>query len=508
MNSSMIRYILGYVLKTEAALLLLPCLIALIYSEKEGIWYLPVAAACTLLGLLMTRRKPANTVFYLKEGCIATSLSWILLSFFGCLPFYLTGEIPSFTDALFETISGFTTTGASILSDVEALSHCSLFWRSFTHWIGGMGVLVFLLAIVPLSGGSNINLMRAESPGPSVGKLVPKVKYTARILYLIYFGMTVIETILLLLGRMPLFDAVCTSFGTAGTGGFGIKNDSFGSYSPYLQWIVTIFMILFGINFNAYYLIIFGNIKKALKMEEVRYYLLVIVVSVGIIFFNILGTCAGAFEALTQSAFQVASIITTTGFSTTNFDTWASTSKIVLVLLMFVGACAGSTGGGIKVSRFVILFKTVRKEFTSYIHPKSIKKIKMDDKPVEHEIIRTINVYFITFTVLFVLSIFLISFDGTDLVTDFTAVAATINNIGPGLAMVGPMENFGFFSNFSKYVLMFDMLAGRLELFPLLLVFHPAIWKDLFAYKMSVRSSRKCKTIRAVFPPRSASPDS
>ena len=508
MNSSMIRFILGYVLKTEAALLLLPCLIALIYSEKEGIWYLPVAAACTLLGLLMTRRKPANTVFYLKEGCIATSLSWILLSFFGCLPFYLTGEIPSFTDALFETISGFTTTGASILSDVEALSHCSLFWRSFTHWIGGMGVLVFLLAIVPLSGGSNINLMRAESPGPSVGKLVPKVKYTARILYLIYFGMTVIETILLLLGRMPLFDAVCTSFGTAGTGGFGIKNDSFGSYSPYLQWIVTIFMILFGINFNAYYLIIFGNIKKALKMEEVRYYLLVIVVSVGIIFFNILGTCAGAFEALTQSAFQVASIITTTGFSTTNFDTWASTSKIVLVLLMFVGACAGSTGGGIKVSRFVILFKTVRKEFTSYIHPKSIKKIKMDDKPVEHEIIRTINVYFITFTVLFVLSIFLISFDGTDLVTDFTAVAATINNIGPGLAMVGPMENFGFFSNFSKYVLMFDMLAGRLELFPLLLVFHPAIWKDLFAYKMSVRSSRKCKTIRAVFPPRSASPDS
>lgn len=508
MNSSMIRFILGYVLKTEAALLLLPCLIALIYSEKEGIWYLPVAAACMLLGLLMTQRKPANTVFYLKEGCIATSLSWILLSFFGCLPFYLTGEIPSFTDALFETISGFTTTGASILSDVEALSHCSLFWRSFTHWIGGMGVLVFLLAIVPLSGGSNINLMRAESPGPSVGKLVPKVKYTARILYLIYFGMTVIETILLLLGRMPLFDAVCTSFGTAGTGGFGIKNDSFGSYSPYLQWIVTIFMILFGINFNAYYLIIFGNIKKALKMEEVRYYLLVIVVSVGIIFFNILGTCAGAFEALTQSAFQVASIITTTGFSTTNFDTWASTSKIVLVLLMFVGACAGSTGGGIKVSRFVILFKTVRKEFTSYIHPKSIKKIKMDDKPVEHEIIRTINVYFITFTVLFVLSIFLISFDGTDLVTDFTAVAATINNIGPGLAMVGPMENFGFFSNFSKYVLMFDMLAGRLELFPLLLVFHPAIWKDLFAYKMSVRSSRKCKTIRAVFPPRSASPDS
>lgn len=495
MNSSMIRFILGYVLKTEAALLLLPCLIALIYAEKEGIWYLPVAAACMILGLLMTRRKPINTVFYLKEGCIATSLSWILLSFFGCLPFCLTGEIPSFTDALFETISGFTTTGASILSDVEALSRCSLFWRSFTHWIGGMGVLVFLLAIVPLSGGSNINLMRAESPGPSVGKLVPKVKYTARILYLIYFGMTVLETILLLLGSMPLFDAVCTSFGTAGTGGFGIKNDSFGSYSPYLQWIVTIFMILFGINFNAYYLIIFGKIKKALKMEEVRYYLLVIVVSVGIIFLNILETCADAFDALTQSAFQVASIITTTGFSTTDFNAWASTSKVILVLLMFIGACAGSTGGGIKVSRFVILFKTVRKEFTSYIHPKSIKKIQMDEKPIDHEIVRTVNVYIITFMVLFVASVFLISFDGTDLITGFTAVAATINNIGPGLELVGPAENFGFFSGFSKYVLMFDMLAGRLELFPLLLLFHPAIWKDLFAYKKSEFASRTRNTL-------------
>lgn len=492
MNSSIIRFILGYILKTEAALLLLPCLIALIYTEHEGLWYLPVAAACFILGSLMTRRKPADSVFYLKEGCIATALSWILLSFFGCLPFVLTGEIPSFTDALFETISGFTTTGASILSDVEALSHCSLFWRSFTHWIGGMGVLVFLLAIVPLSGGSNINLMRAESPGPSVGKLVPKVKYTARILYLIYFGMTVIETILLLLGKMPLFDALCTSFGTAGTGGFGIKNSSIAGYSPYLQWVVTIFMILFGVNFNAYYLVLFGKLKKAVQMEEVRYYLLTILLSVAIIFLSILGTCASAFDALTQSAFQVASIITTTGFSTTDFNTWTSTCKIILVLLMFVGACAGSTGGGIKVSRFVILFKTVKKEFTSYIHPKSIKKIQMDEKPIDHETIRTVNVYIITFMVLFVLSVFLISFDNTDLITGFTAVAATINNIGPGLELVGPAANFGFFSDFAKYVLMFDMLAGRLELFPLLLLFHPSIWKDLFAYKMSVRNNRKC----------------
>ena len=491
MNSSIIRFILGNVLKTEAVLLLLPCLIALIYTEPEGVWYLPAAAACFLLGLLMTRRKPANNVFYLKEGCITTALSWIFLSFFGCLPFYLTGEIPTLTDALFETISGFTTTGASILSDVEALSHCSLFWRSFTHWVGGMGVLVFLLAIVPLSGGSNINLMRAESPGPSVGKLVPKVRYTARILYLIYLGLTVTEVILLLIGRMPLFDAVCTGLGTAGTGGFGIKNSSIGGYSSYIQWVVTVFMILFGINFNAYYLILFGKIKSALKMEEVRYYLLIIVVSVTVIFLNIVNICESAFEALTHSAFQVASIITTTGFSTADFNLWNETSKIVLVLLMFIGACAGSTGGGIKVSRFVILFKTVRKEFTSYIHPKSIKKIQMDEKPIEHEVVRTVNVYFITFTVLFVLSMLLISFDNTDLVTAFTAIAATINNIGPGLEMVGPTANFGFFSPFAKYVLMFDMLAGRLELFPLLLLFHPSIWKDLFAYKRSERSFKK-----------------
>ena len=491
MNSSIIRFILGYVLKTESVLLLLPCLIALLYSEPEGIWYLPVAAVCFLTGFLMTRKKPSNNVFYLKEGCIATSLSWILLSFFGCLPFFLTKEIPSLTDALFETISGFTTTGASILSDVEALSHCSLFWRSFTHWVGGMGVLVFLLAIIPLSGGSNINLMRAESPGPSVGKLVPKVKTTARYLYLIYLGMTVIETLLLVFGKMPLFDAVCTSFGTAGTGGFGIKNSSIADYSPYIQWVVTVFMILFGVNFNAYYLILFGKIKSALKMEEIRYYLLIIFVSVAIIFLNILGLCANAFEALTQSAFQVASIITTTGFSTTDFNTWDASCKVVLVLLMFVGACAGSTGGGIKVSRLVILFKTVRKEFTSYIHPKSIKKIKMDDKPVEHEVIRTINVYLVTFIVLFVLSVFLISFDDTDLITSFTAVAATINNIGPGLEMVGPTQNFAFFSPLAKYVLMFDMLAGRLELFPLLLLFKLSIWKDLFAYKKSVHSLKK-----------------
>lgn len=483
MNSSIIRYILGHVLKIEGILMLLPCTVALIYGENVGFYYLITAVLCFLFGTLMTLRKPADYVFYLKEGCIATSLSWILLSIFGALPFWLTGEIPSFTNALFETISGFTTTGASILSDVEALSHTSLFWRSFTHWIGGMGVLVFLLAIIPLSGGSHINLMRAESPGPSVGKLVPKVKYTARLLYFIYFGMTILEIIFLLLGGMPVFDALTTSFGTAGTGGFGIKNDSIMGYSPYLQWVVTIFMILFGVNFNAYYLLVFRKFKKALQVEEVRCYFAIIAVATAIIFFNILDTSAGIFDALTHSSFQVASIITTTGFSTVDFNLWPQTSKTVLVLLMFVGACAGSTGGGIKVSRFMVLVKTLIKELNSYIHPKSIKKIKMEYKPVEHEVVRAINVYFITFMLIFSASVLAISFDGKDLVTNFTAVAATINNIGPGLEMVGPTENFSLFSPFSKYVLMFDMLAGRLELFPLLILFHPAIWKDLFAQK-------------------------
>lgn len=483
MNSSIIRFILGSILKIEGLFLLLPALVSGIYLEHEGIYYVSVAAVCLLLGFLMTRKPPESQVFYLKEGCIATSLSWILLSFFGCLPFYLSGEIPSFTDALFETISGFTTTGASILSDVEALSHCALFWRSFTHWIGGMGVLVFLLAVVPLSGGSHINLMRAESPGPSVGKLVPKIRYTARILYIIYFAMTVLEVILLLLGKMPLFDALTTSFGTAGTGGFGIKNDSIMGYSPYLQWVVTIFMILFGVNFNAYYLMLFGKLKKALIIEEVRAYFAIILAATGIIFFNILNTCAGIFDALTHAAFQVGSIITTTGFSTTDFDFWPKTSQTVLVLLMFIGACAGSTGGGIKVSRFLVLIKTIIKELNSYIHPKSIKKIKIDGKPVEHEVVRSTNVYVITFIIIFSASVFAISIDGKDLTTNFTAVAATINNIGPGLALVGPTRNFGHFSIFSKFILMFDMMAGRLELFPLLILFHPAAWKDLFTKK-------------------------
>ena len=480
MNIAMIRYILGTVLKLEGLFLLLPCIISLIYQEKEGGIFAVIAFIGILLGCLLTHKKPQDATIYLKEGCISTALSWIVMSFFGCLPFFFTGEIPSFTDAMFETVSGFTTTGASILSDVEALSHCTLFWRSFTHWIGGMGVLVFLLAVVPMSGGSNINLMRAESPGPSVGKLVPKLRYTARILYIIYLALTILQFVLLLFGNMPWFDAICTSFGTAGTGGFGVKNDSLASYSPYIQWVTTIFMILFGINFNAFYLALFGEIKKALTLEEVRTYLFIILIASAIIIIDIIDISKGLFEAITQAVFQVASIITTSGFATTDFDIWPQTSKVVIVALMFCGACAGSTGGGIKVSRFIIAFKSIIKELNSYIHPKSIKKIKFEGKVVEHEVLRSLNVYFFTFLLLFVLSIFLISFEGKDLITTFTSVATTINNVGPGLAEVGPTCNFAHFTIFSKWVFIFDMLAGRLELFPLLLLFHTSIWKETF----------------------------
>ena len=477
MNTSVIRYLLGYILKLEGFLLLLPCIVAGIYYEKSGIYFLIVALISIAIGFIFSAKKPRDFTFYLKEGCATTALGWVVLSIFGCLPFYISGEIPSFTDALFETISGFTTTGASILPEVESLSYCMNFWRCFTHWIGGMGVLVFLLAIIPLSGGSNINLMRAESPGPSVGKLVPKMKHTARLLYIIYFGLTTMEIIFLLFGKMPLYDAICTSLGTAGTGGFGIKNDSFCGYNVYLQWVVTIFMILFGVNFNAYYLLFFGHIRDALKVEEVRYYFGIIIASVVVISVNIAHMCTGVFDAVTKAAFQVGSIITTTGFSSTDFDRWPELSKTLLVLLMFIGACAGSTGGGIKVSRILILGKTLGKELKQALHPQVVAPVRMDGKVVNHETIRATNVYVAAYIFIFAASFFLISLDGFDMVTNFTAIAATLNNIGPGLAQVGPMMNFGSYSDPAKLVMIFDMLAGRLEIFPMLVFFMPDTWR-------------------------------
>ncbi len=479
MNRGIIRYVLGSVIKIEAILLMAPFLTALVYHERQGLSYLIVAVICLVVGTLLTIIKPEDPVFYLKEGCISTAASWIVLSLFGAIPFVLTGEIPHYINALFETVSGFTTTGASIIENVEELSHCSLLWRSFTHWIGGMGVLVFLLAIIPMGGGGSINLMRAESPGPSVGKLAPKMKTTASILYTIYICMTMFEFAALTIAGMPVFDSICTAFATAGTGGYGIKVDSIGGYSIPTQWIVTIFMILFGVNFNAYYFLQEKEIKKAFAMEEVRAYFIIIFVAVAAIAANILKSCTGIFDAITKSAFQVGSIITTTGFSTDDFDKWPAFSKTILVILMFIGACAGSTGGGIKVSRFIIFFKAFFKEADSYIHPKSIKKITIDKKPLAHDVLRSTNVFLNVYILIFVISILLISLDNKDMQTNFTAVVATFNNIGPGLEDVGPTQNFDSFSNMAKIVLMIDMLAGRLELFPIIILFHPEIWKEI-----------------------------
>ena len=480
MNTSMIRFILGSILKIEAALLVLPMLCAIIYGESEGYAYFITALLCLVMGVLLTIRKPKEHIFYLKEGCVTTALSWILMSLFGAVPFVITGEIPSYLDALFETVSGFTTTGASILSDVESLSHASLLWRAFTHWIGGMGVLVFLLAILPMSGGSNINLLRAESPGPSVGKLAPKMKTTATMLYAFYLALTLAEFILLIIYGMPIFDSICTAFSTAGTGGFGIKSDSIGGYSIAIQWVITIFMILFGINFNAYFFIWVKDFKKAFKMEEVRAYLSIIFTAIVLITANIYHSCENLFDAVTKSSFQVASIITTTGYSTVDFDLWPSFSKTILVILMFIGACAGSTGGGIKVSRIVIVMKAFAKEAFSYIHPKSIRHLSMDKTPIKHETLRSVNVFFDTYIAIFITSLLLVALEGRGMQTNLTAVIACFNNIGPGLEGVGPTQNLGFFSPLSKIVLMFDMLAGRLELFPMILLFHPTIWKEVF----------------------------
>lgn len=477
MNYSMIFFIIGWVFIIEAALMAPSALVALLYSERS-IWAFAAAIGlCLLLGVPLVRKQPANKVFYAKEGCVTVALSWIVMSLMGALPFVFSGVIPSIVDAMFETVSGFTTTGASILKDVEVLPRCMLFWRSFTHWIGGMGVLVFLLSLLPLTGGSHVNLMKAESPGPQVDKLVPKVQSTAKILYGIYFGLTVIEFVFLLFGGMPVFEALLTSFGTAGTGGFGFRNDSFASMSPYVQWVVTIFMILFGVNFNAYFLLLMRRFRRAAASEEVRAYFVIIGVAVVIITANIYSMYNGLGEALRHAAFQVGSIITTTGFSSCDFDLWPTLSKEILVMLMFVGACAGSTGGGMKVSRLLLMGKTVGKELKQALHPQVVAPVRMDGKVVNHETIRATNVYVAAYIFIFAASFFLISLDGFDMVTNFTAIAATLNNIGPGLAQVGPMMNFGSYSNPAKLVMIFDMLAGRLEIFPMLVFFMPDTWR-------------------------------
>lgn len=477
MNLSIIIYIIGHVLRIEGLFLFLPCLTALIYREKSGFAFLITAILCIALGRLATFRKPKNTVFYGKEGFVTVSMCWIILSIFGSLPFLINGEIPSVPDALFETISGFTTTGSTILTDIESLSRCTLLWRSFTHWIGGMGVLVFVLAVLPIAGGgSQMYLMRAESPGPSVNKLVPRVKNTAMLLYGIYIVITLVQIVLLLIGGMPLFDALTSAFGTAGTGGFGIRNDSFAGYSTFCQGVTTVFMILFGINFNIYYLLLCRKHRQAFQSDELRTYLGIILISTVLIAFNIRHLFPGL-KALHHAAFQVASIITTTGFATEDFNTWPELSRMILVCLMFFGACAGSTGGGIKISRVLILVKSIKKELFSIVHPRSVKKIRVDGQVIEHDVIRSVNVYMAAYLVIIMVSVLLVSLENLDTTTTVTSVITTLNNIGPGLEIVGPTGNFSSFSALSKFVFMFDMLAGRLEIFPLLILFLPDTWK-------------------------------
>lgn len=480
MNYRMIIYILGLILNILGGCLLLPAAVGVFYNENEWKVYFLVAVLSIVLGLILVIKKPRINVFYTKEGFVTVALSWIMLSVIGALPFVISGEIPSIVDAVFETASGFTTTGASILTNIEALSQASLFWRSFTHWIGGMGVLVFLLAIIPMSGGHNMQLMKAESPGPQVGKFVPKIRQTAFILYSIYVALTLMEFVLLIAGGMPWFDSITTALGTAGTGGFAIKNSSIAFYdSKYLQSVITIFMILFGVNFNVYYLVLLKKFKSAVKNEELLSYFLIISFSVVCITLNIKDVVysGDTYEALHHSAFSVASVISTTGFVTTDFNTWPQLSRFILFVLMFIGASAGSTGGGMKVSRIILLVKSSLREIGSIIHPRSVSVVKLDKKRIDHATLKSVSAFFVVSIMLYVASVFLVSFDGYDMTTSLTAVAATMNNIGPGLGLVGPTGNFSIFSPFSKIVMIFDMLAGRLEMFPMLVLFSPTTWK-------------------------------
>ena len=476
MNYGKIFRTLGILLQVEGALMTLPVIVALIYSEKCWFSLFIVSLGAIILGTLLRWIKTKSERIHAKEGFVITALAWILLSIVGGLPFYFSGEIKSFVDAVFESASGFTTTGASILTDVEAMPHGLLFWRSFTHWIGGMGILVFILVVIP-SNADDMYLMKAESPGPSVDKMLPKVRQTAMVLYGIYFGLTLLNIALLSIFGMPFFDALCISFGDAGTGGFGVRNDSAASYNTACQIIITIFMFLFGVNFKLYFLIVFRKFKDILKSEEVLWYAIIYGVAVVLVTIGILKDVGNFGTALKESAFQVSSIMTTTGYSTTDFNLWSSMPKAVLVLVMFIGACAGSTGGGMKVSRCILWFKQIKIELSKFIHPRSVNKVRLEKKTVDDMTLRTTNVYLMAYLLVFVISLLIVSIDGFDLETTFTSVAATQNNIGPGLGMVGPAGGFSQFSVLSKIVLIFDMIAGRLELFPMLILLAPSTWR-------------------------------
>ncbi len=470
MNLKMMRYIVGALVQIEAALFMIPILTAVVYREWGCLQVFGATALfCLAAGWLVRGKRPENAMIFSSEGYTTVALCWIVMSIVGAIPLCVSGAFPNPFDALFEIVSGFTTTGATVSTDVEALPRSILMWRSFSHWIGGMGVLVFMLAILPM-GATGMYLMKAESPGPSVGKLVPRVRSTAKLLYVIYFFLTVLQMILMILFGCPAFDSINLTFATAGTGGFSVLNSGCADYNTAEQIILTVFMILFGVNFNVYFLIYCKKWKEALRCEEARAYLGIIAAAIVMISFNIYHIFGNIGETVLHAAFQVASIITTTGFASVDFDLWPEFSREILLLLMFIGACAGSTGGGIKVSRIVIMAKSVLKELAYILHPRNVRKVRFEGKVVEHDTMRSIYVFMVAYLIIFVISILIVSLDNFDGVTNFSAVASAFNNVGPGLNQVGPIRNFSLFSNLSKLVLTFDMLAGRLEIFPMLIL--------------------------------------
>ncbi len=478
MNIKMVLRTVGRISQLVAFLMLFPIAVAVIYSEKRSFAAFLITAAISLVvgTLLLLAFRTKNRVIYAKEGFAITALAWIVMAALGALPFTVSGEIPSYVDAFFETVSGFTTTGASILTDVESMSRSMLFWRSFTHWIGGMGVLVFVMAIIPNITDRSIHIMRAEMPGPIIGKLVPRVKDTAKILYIIYIVLTVVEVVLLCAGGMSLFDSLLHSFGTAGTGGFGIKADGLASYSPYCQWVIAIFMLIFGINFNLFYLLLIKRFRSVFKSDELWSYLGIFAVSTALITANIMPIYNNFADALRNAAFQVSSIVTTTGYSTTDFNLWPQFSKGILFLLMFSGACAGSTAGGLKVARSVMLVKNIGREIKKMLHPRSVGTVRFEGKSLDEQTLSGVNTYFAVYMLCIFVVFLLICFEPFDFETNLTATVSCFNNVGPGLGGVGPASSYAAYSNFSKIILSVAMLLGRLEIFPLLIAISPSTW--------------------------------
>lgn len=482
MNYKMTAYVLGKMLGVEALVLCIPAAVSLIYGETSDMAAFGITSAvlCVFF-LLFGRKKPENGRIYGKDGLVIVAAAWILWSVFGALPFYLSREIPSYVDALFETVSGFTTTGSTILTDIEALSYGMNFWRCLTHWIGGMGVLVFVMVVTSLDDKSSMHLMRAEVPGPEADKLVPKARETAKLLYAMYLALTVAEIIFLLAGGMNLYDSIIHSFSTAGTGGFANHNSSVAYYdSAYIDWVITVFMILFGINFNMYFLLLIKDVKSVWKNEEVRAYLGIIVAATLVITCNVLSIYKEPLKAFRYSIFQVASIITTTGFATADFNLWPELSKCILLLIMVIGACAGSTGGGVKVSRFLILWKSILKQVKGMLHPKSVNVVKVNGKKISNETLQGVHAYFSAYVFVFGISVLLVALDNFDFATTISGVLTTLSNVGPGISRVGPIENFQSFSVLSKIVFSMDMLIGRLEIFPFLMICSPSFWRKHF----------------------------